>query len=98
MNCLYSLCVILCFTTTAVAFPESDDAKWRVHMKERMEEMLRIIQRQIEVIDKQTNTIEKQSVEIEKLRHRVKTLEKRQNNSRTSNGKVDRTWQCYVID
>uniref|UniRef100_A0A8W8MEY0 C1q domain-containing protein n=1 Tax=Magallana gigas TaxID=29159 RepID=A0A8W8MEY0_MAGGI len=53
-----------------------------------MEEMLRMIQRQKEVTDKQTNTIEKQSVEIEKLRHRVKTLEKRQNNSRTSNGKV----------
>nr|XP_034309117.1 complement C1q-like protein 4 [Crassostrea gigas] len=57
-------------------------------MEERMEEMLRMIQRQKEVTDKQTNTIEKQSVEIEKLRHRVKTLEKRQNNSRTSNGKV----------
>ncbi|XP_065929560.1 complement C1q tumor necrosis factor-related protein 3-like [Magallana gigas] len=88
MDCLYSLCVTLCFATIAAAFPESDDAKWRVHMEERMEEMLRMIQRQNEVIDKQTNTIEKQSVEIEKLRHRVKTLEKRQYNSRTSNGNV----------
>lgn len=88
MDCLYSLCVILCFATIAAALPESDDAKWRVHMEERMEEMLRMIQRQNEIIDKQTNTIEKQSAEIEKLRHRVKTLEKRQNNSRTSNGKV----------
>lgn len=88
MNSLYILCVILCFATTAVAFSESDDAKWRIHMEERMEEVVQIIQRQKEFIDKQTNTIKKQSVEIEKLRHRVKTLEKRQNNSRTSNEKV----------
>lgn len=57
-------------------------------MEERMEELLQMIQRQNEFIDKQTNTIKKQSVEIEKLRHRMKPLEKRQNNSRTSNEKV----------
>lgn len=88
MDTLYILCVILCFATIAAALPESDDTKWRAHMEERMEEMLQMMQRQNEVIEKQTNTIKKQSVEIEKLRHRVKTLEKKPNNSRTSNDKV----------
>lgn len=84
---LYSLCYSVFGHLTAVAFSESDNVKWRTHMEERMEEMLRMIQKQNEVIEKQTNTIEKQSVEIELLRHRVNTLEGRTDNSETSNEK-----------
>nr|XP_011435558.2 collagen alpha-2(VIII) chain-like [Crassostrea gigas] len=87
MDHRYTVCVILCLFTTAVAFSETDNAQWRTHMEERMEEMLQMIQRQNEVIEKQTNTIEKQSGEIELLRHRVKTLEGRTDNSETSNEK-----------
>lgn len=87
MDHLYILCVILCLVTTDVAFSEPDNIQWRTHMEERMEEMLRMIQKQNEVIEKQTNTIEKQSVEIELLRHRVNTLEGRTDNSETSNEK-----------
>lgn len=58
MDSPYSLCVILCFATTvAVALPESSDAKWRVHMEERMEEMLHMIKRLNEVNEIQSNTI-----------------------------------------
>lgn len=85
MDSPYSLCVILCFATTvAVALPESSDAKWGVHMEERMEEMLHMIKRLNEVNEIQSNTIEKQSktigkqeVEITKLRRVVVTLKRR---------------------
>lgn len=78
MDHLYTVCVILCLFTTAVAFSEADIVQWRTHMEERMDEMLQMIQRQNEVIEKQTNTIEKQSGEIELLRHRVKHWKKGQ--------------------
>lgn len=87
MDHLYTVCVILCLFTTAVAFSEADIVQWRTHMEERMAEMLQMIQRQNKVIEKQTNTIEKQSGEIELLRNRVKTLEERTDNSETSNEK-----------
>lgn len=84
MDSRHSLCLILCFATTvAVVLTESGDAKWRVHIEERMEEMLQMIQRQNEVIEKQTNTIEeqmktidKQELEINNLRGRVMKLER----------------------
>lgn len=85
MDSLYSLCVIFCFATTvALALTESRDAKWRVHMEERMEEMLQMIQRQNKVIEKQAYTIEeqmkiieKQELEINYLQDRVVKLERR---------------------
>lgn len=93
MDSPYSLCVILCFATTvAVALPESSDAKWRVHMEERMEEMLHMIKRLNEVNEIQSNTIEKQSktigkqeVEITNLRRMVVTLKRRYENHKSSN-------------
>lgn len=93
MDSPYSLCVILCFATTvAVALPESSDAKWRVHIEERMEEMLHMIKRLNEVNEIQSNTIEKQSktigkqeVEITNLRRMVVTLKRRYENHKSSN-------------
>lgn len=87
MDCRFGLCVFLCFATTVtVALPESGDAKWKVHMEERMEEMLQMIQKQNEVIEKQTiiieeqtKTIEKQELEINNLRGRVVKLERSDN-------------------
>lgn len=93
MDSPYSLCVILCFATTvAVALPESSDAKWRVHIEERMEEMLHMIKRLNEVNEIQSNTIKKQSktigkqeVEITNLRRMVVTLKRRYENHKSSN-------------
>lgn len=96
MDSLYSLCVILCFSTTvALALTESRDAKWRVHMEERMEEMLQMIQRQNEVIEKQTNTIEeqmktidKQELEINNLQDRVVKLERSDSQKQQSSSEI----------